>query len=500
MEYTNSTGGLNKIIGCENPMCTADNDNLNTKCIFISYSQDSDEHRNIVLKLSERLRRDGLKTELDQYEPGTPSQGWPRWMLDKLDEASHVLVICTETYYRRFRGHEAPNKGKGVDWEGALITQELYDARSKTCKFVPVLFDCNQQPYIPEPLRSRTHYVLDSEQNYQALYDFLLDQAGVEPGDIGQIKVKPKQKAEPLTFESNSNDSISEKSFKQIRPNIPDNEFKQSVLALAKFIDRPKEAHHHVIKELEQNRVVKACLCLFTSRSEDKPMDFAKTLRERLRAGCSTKIVRELLLNLDDSDCKILVSNPWDYDKRDDFITDCRIQIGEQLGIKYHDPSYPSDEDVEKLQGEIFKVLKNAKKPIIMISEPIKPIKKGFLDFSGKKLIKKINERFAWIKQIDAQLENSQAERSLRQGFQPMVLLFCLQVKNSLLEKANRSFCLTKVTESDFIKWRASVINLFSESKLYDQLDQLRDRFKTALSYQQFLKHIESSFSPGNKS
>ena len=51
-----------------------------------------------------------------KYVNGTPANGWPRWMLDQLDEADSVLVICTETYYRRFRGHELPGKGKGVDW------------------------------------------------------------------------------------------------------------------------------------------------------------------------------------------------------------------------------------------------------------------------------------------------------------------------------------------------------------------------------------------------
>ena len=91
--------------------------------------------------LSERLRRDGFDTQLDRYINGTPAEGWPRWMLDRLDEAAFVLVVCTETYYSRFRGHEQPDRGKGVDWEGALITQELYDARSSTLKFVPVLFD-----------------------------------------------------------------------------------------------------------------------------------------------------------------------------------------------------------------------------------------------------------------------------------------------------------------------------------------------------------------------
>ncbi len=170
------------------------------KTVFISYSHDSDSHREQVLALSERLREDGVETLLDQYVNGSPEHGWPRWMLDQLDAADSVLVICTETYYGRFRGHEEPGKGKGVDWEGALITQEIYDSRSKTLKFVPVFLATANNSWIPEPLRPGTHYALTSEDAYQSLYDFLLEQAGVEPGSVGAIRTKPRQKGTALTF------------------------------------------------------------------------------------------------------------------------------------------------------------------------------------------------------------------------------------------------------------------------------------------------------------
>ncbi|HMV46213.1 MAG TPA: TIR domain-containing protein [Blastocatellia bacterium] len=71
--------------------------------IFISYSHDPDEHRERVLRLSERLRADGIGAPINQYVNGSPPAGWPRWMLDQLDEANLVQVFCTETYYRRFR-------------------------------------------------------------------------------------------------------------------------------------------------------------------------------------------------------------------------------------------------------------------------------------------------------------------------------------------------------------------------------------------------------------
>jgi hypothetical protein len=171
--------------------------------IFISYSHDSDEHRERVLGLSERLRADGIETILDRYvESGSPPEGWSRWMLNALDKATHVVCVCTETYYRRFRGREVPGKGKGVDWEGALMTQSLYDARSVSTKFIPVLFARTDEPCVPEPLRGQTYYVMDSDASYEALYDALLNQNAVVPGPVGTPKRKPRATGQPLSFPS----------------------------------------------------------------------------------------------------------------------------------------------------------------------------------------------------------------------------------------------------------------------------------------------------------
>jgi hypothetical protein len=170
------------------------------KKVFISYSHESEEHREQVLALSERLRNDGIEANIDRYVQGTPEQQWPRWMLDQVDWADFVLLVCTETYYRRFRGHEVAGKGKGADWEGALITQEIYDARSVTTKFVPVLFDSSNVPFIPDPVRGHTYYLLSSDVGYMELYDFLLDQTGIKPGPVGEPKIKERKQVSPLVF------------------------------------------------------------------------------------------------------------------------------------------------------------------------------------------------------------------------------------------------------------------------------------------------------------
>jgi hypothetical protein len=169
--------------------------------VFISYSHDSPEHARRVLQLAERLREDGIDVQLDQYVLGTPAEGWPRWMLDQLDRANFVLVVCTENYYRRFRGQEPqPATGRGADWEGSLITLEMYRAKSRTTKFAPVFFRYQDEPFIPEPISGHTHYLLNSEDNYAKLYAFLTDQAGVVPRTLGPLKTLAREPVEPLTF------------------------------------------------------------------------------------------------------------------------------------------------------------------------------------------------------------------------------------------------------------------------------------------------------------
>jgi hypothetical protein len=81
---------------------------MNAPRVFISYSHDSPQHDRQVLGLVDRLRVEGIDCMIDQYEPA-PSSGWPRWMERQIREADFVLMVCTETYYRRVVGQEEPD-------------------------------------------------------------------------------------------------------------------------------------------------------------------------------------------------------------------------------------------------------------------------------------------------------------------------------------------------------------------------------------------------------
>src|SRR5260221_14583752 len=107
--------------------------------VFISYSHDSEAHSNRVQTLAEQLRRSGINVEIDQYEP-FPPQGWPLWMILQVRKADFVLMICTETYKRRFEGGEIAGTGKGARFEGCVVTQAIYDAECQNRKFLPTIF------------------------------------------------------------------------------------------------------------------------------------------------------------------------------------------------------------------------------------------------------------------------------------------------------------------------------------------------------------------------
>jgi hypothetical protein len=162
---------------------------MSTIKVFVSYSQDTPEHKQRVLDLADTLRGDGIECEIDQYVPGSPLGGWPLWMERQIDCADHVLVVCTSTYLRRYQGNETPGKGLGATWESILARQELYEVGVNNEKFVPVLFEGANSTDIPKPLRPHTHYKLPDD--YVRLLRYLTKQPAIIPKNIGAPRVLP---------------------------------------------------------------------------------------------------------------------------------------------------------------------------------------------------------------------------------------------------------------------------------------------------------------------
>jgi tetratricopeptide (TPR) repeat protein len=133
--------------------------------VFISYSHDSEEHRNNIADLAQTLREQGIDAHIDQFYESPPPLSWPMWMMDQIESADFVLLAFTDTYARRFLGRETPGRGLGVRWEGAIITSELYHAVDDEVKYIPVVVSMVDARLIPPPLSLTTYYEIGAPGN-----------------------------------------------------------------------------------------------------------------------------------------------------------------------------------------------------------------------------------------------------------------------------------------------------------------------------------------------
>ena len=134
--------------------------------VFVSYAHSNDKHRQRVWAFAKSLREQGLDVVIDTdvKSPAGPPEQWPRWMKNQVEAADWVLLFIDEAYRRRFDGHEEPDKGHGVTWEGCIITHELYRSKTINHKFIPVLADDENLNLVPTEIAGATMYRIPSGQ------------------------------------------------------------------------------------------------------------------------------------------------------------------------------------------------------------------------------------------------------------------------------------------------------------------------------------------------
>ncbi|MGH3778904.1 MAG: CHAT domain-containing protein, partial [Pseudonocardiaceae bacterium] len=107
--------------------------------VFISYAHDDAEHEDRVREFWTFLRVHGVDARLDK-PAAERRQDWPLWMLRQVREARFVLVVASPAYRQRAEGDAPPSVGRGVQWEAALIREEVYaDREAALDRFVPVV-------------------------------------------------------------------------------------------------------------------------------------------------------------------------------------------------------------------------------------------------------------------------------------------------------------------------------------------------------------------------
>jgi len=134
--------------------------------VFVSYSHDSNDHKDWVRRLAERLVSDGVDILLDQWEIG-PGDDVTSFMEHALSSCARVLIICTDEYIAK-----ANTLTGGVGYERMIITAEIA-ADLETRKFIPLLRNI-ADPTLPDFLGPRIYVDFRTGDLDEAQYEILL--------------------------------------------------------------------------------------------------------------------------------------------------------------------------------------------------------------------------------------------------------------------------------------------------------------------------------------
>lgn len=162
-----------------------------TPKVFVSYSHDSEHHKDWVLTLSSRLVSNGVDVVLDQWDL-TLGSDLPRFMEMGLTKSQRVLAICTQKYV------EKANAGKGgVGYEKMILTAQLMQDVTND-RIIPVIQNNDFAQPVPTFLSSRVYIDFRDANLYEARYAELIRDVHNQ-----QIKPRPPLGLNPFDIVSN---------------------------------------------------------------------------------------------------------------------------------------------------------------------------------------------------------------------------------------------------------------------------------------------------------
>ncbi|MBV5288631.1 MAG: tetratricopeptide repeat protein [Pelodictyon phaeoclathratiforme] len=121
--------------------------------VFISYAHEGSLGEKVAA-LAEWLTCNGIQVITDHpYQNHPPGKGWRAWMQHSIEDASMVLIVCSERYKKLFEKRDIEdNGGAGVTWESAIITSDLYHSHLNNQRFFPILPDDGDNSHVPSLL------------------------------------------------------------------------------------------------------------------------------------------------------------------------------------------------------------------------------------------------------------------------------------------------------------------------------------------------------------
>ncbi|MEG1313934.1 MAG: toll/interleukin-1 receptor domain-containing protein [Bacilli bacterium] len=164
--------------------------------LFISYSHDSDDHKEWVEKLATRLEGNGVHVILDQWDLGLGSD-LALFMEQGLSSADRVMVVCTEPYVEKANSQKA-----GVGYEKMIISSQIMNQLGDN-RVIPIIINNKLSNPVPIFVGTRLRLYFD-ESNYEKSYAELIHDLHGQ-----RIKVRPPAGENPFLRQASLDDKKS---------------------------------------------------------------------------------------------------------------------------------------------------------------------------------------------------------------------------------------------------------------------------------------------------
>ena len=130
--------------------------------LFISYSHDSEEHKEWVAKLASNLLSHGVDVILDRWDLRL-GDDLLFFMENGLSKSNLVLVICSSLYV------EKANAGKcGTGYEKRILSADMLSGEKKN--FIIPIIRNNQNKQVPNFLKGLLYIDFSSDDQYFSQY------------------------------------------------------------------------------------------------------------------------------------------------------------------------------------------------------------------------------------------------------------------------------------------------------------------------------------------
>lgn len=145
--------------------------------IFISYSHDSQEHKDWVLRLATDLRTGGIVAVLDRWDL-SPGQDMAAFMAGGIRTADRVILVCTDQYVAKAEAGTG-----GVGYERLIVTAGVVGSID-TIKFIPIVRDNTRGRKVPDFLGPRLYIDFSDDAQYSAKLEELMREIHQAPAVV----------------------------------------------------------------------------------------------------------------------------------------------------------------------------------------------------------------------------------------------------------------------------------------------------------------------------